>query len=134
MGQRNLRWVAMALSCASAMSMTGCYRYTYVERNGPQLSAVPIDRNLPQSTMRWGYLWGIPPENVWKPAGCTELEADGSCAEQIPMCDEGIGEVTVGTPGYALPLALVTLGLVMPMKITVYCATSRSSGAPPVGP
>jgi len=121
-------------ACIVITLLSGCYRTSFQERNGPELQRVPIDRNLPTSDVRWSTFWGLK-QDTWAPTACLQEGPDGTCVKQAPLCDEGAGQVTAGTVWYSMPLVLLSLGTAMPIKVTVYCATSRSSGQrPPVGP
>lgn len=118
----------------ASFSTSACYTYSYQERNGPDLARIAIDRNAPTSEVRWTYLWGVL-EDTWAPTGCAEKDPQGNCIRQIPLCDEGAGQVTSGMVWYSVPVLLLTVGLVLPMKLEVDCATGRASDSPPpVGP
>lgn len=126
--------VKVALCCWAILFSTGCYRSSFQERNGPDLQRVPIDRNQPTSAVRWSTLWGLK-QDIWAPTGCAATDAKGTCVKQIPLCEDGAGQVSAGTVWYSVPLVVVTLGITMPIKMTVYCATDRSAdGPPPEGP
>lgn len=122
------------LCCWLFTYASGCYRSSFQERNGPDLQRVPIDRNLPTSAVRWSTFWGLK-QDIWAPTACAEVDANGACLKEIPLCDQGAGQVSAGTVWYSVPLVVVTLGIAMPIKMTVYCATDRNSGGPPpIGP
>jgi len=121
-------------ACIVMTLLSGCYRTSYQERNGAELQRVPIDRNQPTSDVRWSTFWGLK-QDIWAPTACLEQGADGTCVKQAPLCEKGAGQVSAGTVWYSMPLVLLSLGTAMPIKVTVYCATDRSSGErPPVGP
>lgn len=83
--------------------------------------------------------WGLQ-GNTFAPVACADgahKNNDPACAAPVPLCDEGAAQVTVSMPWYAALSMMGTLGIAMPHKITIYCATNRptpDSGSPPVGP
>ncbi|MGH7440303.1 MAG: hypothetical protein ACRENE_31810 [Polyangiaceae bacterium] len=77
----------------------------------------------PQSSVRWSYLWGAY-SSLWSPVSCTAHDASGNCTHASDPCEgKGAGEVDVTLPIYSYALALVTLGIVVPAKVTVFCST-----------
>lgn len=125
--------------------LTGCFSYVHHERGGSQLSRVPIDENLPVSTIEWSTIWGgsIP---VWEPLRCTyaddsvhyvlDAEKDPQCKGYKLVCPNGVAKTQISLLGYSLPLAIVTLGFAMPAQITIYCSADSQPGAAtgPSGP
>ncbi|OQX67081.1 MAG: hypothetical protein B6A08_17095 [Sorangiineae bacterium NIC37A_2] len=139
-GEEVMGWVRrLPLLSAALLALSGCYSYSYQERNGGDLSRLPIDRNLPESKVRWSMWWGLQ-GNTFAPVGCADgvhESGDPACTNPIPLCDEGAGQVTVSMPWYSALSMIGTLGIAMPHKFTIYCATNRptqDSGPPPVGP
>lgn len=140
LGKRVYGWVRalLTVSCVG-WSVSGCYAYTFQERNGGDLARVPIDRNLPESKVRWSMWWGLQ-ENTFAPVACADgvhANGDPACTAQIPLCEHGAGQVSTSMTWYSALTMAGTLGIAMPHKVTVFCATSRPSqggGPPPVGP
>jgi len=108
----------------------GCYGYAHHVRGpGPDFSNLPINKE-PKSEIRWSYAWGLL-EDEWSPIECARTDAKGHCTSYVNVCDNGVGRVEVTLPGYAVPLMLLTIGIVLPVRVSAYCSTQ----APPdVGP
>ena len=119
--------VALVLCC-----LQGCYSYAYYGRMGaPDFGKLPIDRNNPISATRWAYLWGLL-EDEWAPLECVEQAADGKCKQYVQQCSNGAGRVEVAHMWYSSLMGLVTLGTVVPARVTIYCSTQRAG--PDQGP
>lgn len=122
-----------------ALSGSGCYTYSYQERNGGDLARVPIDANDPESRVRWSTFWGLQGDN-FAPTACGDGQhenGDPACTDQIPLCEKGAGRVTTSMEWYSALTMAVTLGVAMPHTVSVYCATNRSADdgeQPPIGP
>jgi len=98
------------------VSQTGCYSYAVAARQPPpDGQQVPVDALNPQTSFRWRYFWGLSDEPVWSPV-------------PDPCHGQGIGKFEVEVTWYTGLLALITIGIVAPVKITYYCA------APQTGP
>lgn len=120
-------------------SVAGCFSYTYHDRGpGPTFSKVDVDENLTRSELRWSSFWGGQ-EDVWKPIGCQYADGtqhliggdrDPSCVSYFELCPYGIGRFDVKLLFYSVPLAVLTLGMVMPAQTTAYCATSPKDVGP----
>lgn len=115
-----------------ALACSGCASYSYAARGpGPNYQQLPIDRNTPVSTVEWSYLWGGISEQ-YSPIECIEKDSSGKCTRTKDPCDgKGVGLVEVHARWYSFALALVTLALVVPSRVTAYCSTSQ---APDKGP
>jgi hypothetical protein len=137
-------WWNPWLLCALVMS-SGCYRYQ-ARGPAPSFNYVGVDENAPRSSIRWSTFWGGH-RDVWQPIGCVHAdrsthivsgEKDPECIGYYQVCEHGAGRVDVDLLVYSVPLALVTLGMVMPVEATIYCATTPPSGprgpTGPVGP
>jgi hypothetical protein len=108
--------VSLALGLSSAAS--GCYRYAYHERSlaGPR-GLVAIDRQQVEQHTAWSYFWGLQQAD-WAP---DPLTCDG----------QGAGRVEVGFRWFTFPLLLLTLGIVAPNEVTVFCNTDAPPDAGP---
>src|SRR6266851_3684888 len=119
------RCISVALILlALGVFAVGCATYGYAARGpGPDLNTLPVDRMTPQETTSWSFLWGTV-SHLWSPLVCAETDATGKCIRSRDPCDgHGGGEVHLSLAWYSVPLAVVTLGTVIPGKITVYCST-----------
>lgn len=125
-------------------SLSGCFSYVLNDRNKLDASShVSIDEHSPISTVTWSTVWGghIP---VWEPLRCVhedgsvhrvlDADKDRSCKVNKPICASGIGRTQVSLLAYSVPLAILTLGLVMPAQITLYCSTASEPDVGPQGP
>jgi hypothetical protein len=102
-----------------ALLSSGCYRYAYHERSpvaGQSYTA--IDEQKPLESVQFSYAWGLASEEPYSPEA---RECDG----------KGAGKVEVVTPWYGVPLALVTLGIVVPARVILYCNTNSAPGEGP---
>ncbi len=118
------REVTVVLLAAKLLTLQGCYQYAY-HRPTPirPYNEIAIDEQLPQQTTRWSYLWGLVNDAPWMPLTTDPV---------LPTCDgKGAGKVQVGLAWYSLPVMLVTLGIAVPSRITIYCTTYSK---PAVGP
>jgi hypothetical protein len=127
---------AFALVAFSAAALSGCYTYAVAAREPPPNSqAVAIDRNNPQTSMQWQFLWGLTNEPVFSPIVCNngEKDAQGNClhASADPCHGQGIGFYEVNVPWYTLLLTGVTLGVVSGVRTTFYCSTEHGSTSGP---
>ena len=101
------------------VGLSGCYSHGYQRRSAvAPNSFVAIDEQKPIETTKWSYLWGLANDAPYAPA---PGECDG----------KGAGKVDVTVPWYGTPLMLITLGIVMPARVIVYCNTES---APATGP
>lgn len=117
---RSARTLIQPFLLLTLFSITGCYRYGYVElAPGNSAGAVALDTNLPaKREIRWSLFWGIP---TFEPL---PIEAH--------VCDnKGAGKVVVESPWYGVPVMLVSLGIAAPARVTVYC---NCDSEPDVGP
>jgi hypothetical protein len=141
--------IPTSLCAAGALvCLSGCFSYVVHDRGSRADFRQPIDEHKPISTVEWSSIWGgnIP---VWQPLRCIyddgsvhyvlEPGKDANCKHYKRVCEQGVGRTQVSLLGYSLPLAILTLGFVMPAEITLYCATAPvedASGEPdePLGP
>lgn len=103
-------WVM--LTCVLPLVLlVGCYSHAYHRRSPVAAnSRVAIDENLPVEATQWSYLWG--------------LFNDAPFSPEAGVCDnKGAGKVVVSTPWYGVPVSLVSLGIVSPAVVTLYCNT-----------
>jgi hypothetical protein len=120
------------LTLLLVLASGGCFSY-HTRLAGPGLSTVAIDKE-PHSAVRWSYVWGLF-QDVWKPAECVQRDARGTCLQEAAYCTKGVGKVDVAMTWFSVPVGLVTLGTVFPMRVSAYCATENQSGTPlPPGP
>jgi len=116
-------WRAMTTLIPLAASLqlaAGCATYSFAARGPPpDRSTVPIDRNTPVESTQWSFLWGTVTK-LWSPL-------------PDPCDGNGAGQVEVSLAWYSVPLAVVTLGTVIPGNVTVYCSTLHPP-APGKGP
>jgi hypothetical protein len=120
----SLRCTSLALILIVAFGTfgAGCGTYGYAAR-GPGFSTLPIDRMTPQESDRWSFFWGMI-SSVWTPVECIQFDATGSCTQKRDPCDgHGAGEVHLSLAWYTVPMAVLTLGMAIPSKISVYCST-----------
>jgi hypothetical protein len=135
---RVLRW---ALATSVLLGSTGCYGYAYQVRAGKNLNALSLDAEAHSDT-RWSYAWGLVSDE-WSPTKCVQ-DLDGKCKpppatcpkpgcdgvcpppQQI-ICPNGVGRVETDLRPYSMPLFVLTLGIVMPVRVRAYC----SAAAPP---
>lgn len=104
--------VAVALVVAISLLSQGCYSYTYrVKDGGPNGTLVPYDPNVPESKVRVSYLWGLISAETWDPEECA---------------GKGPGIVDTSFVWYSTPLMIITLGIVVPAEITIYCRTDEA--------
>ncbi len=105
--------------------LTNCGTYAYHDRgSGPLFDKVTIDTNDYRTTTRWSFLWGWV-ENEWTPIDCLEPSAaeEGQCEQYVQVCPgQHAGRVEVSRPWYMGLLSLVTLGIVNPARVTMYCS------------
>ncbi len=125
--QRLARRVAL---CTLTLELSGCYSYTYRGR-GPGLDyqRVAIE-NRPHEEVRWSSWWGGHADE-WSPMRCQAQDAEGHCTEQIPYCDHGLGQVEVSYTAASVLLTIVTLGIVVPMRVSAWCATDTGPHSGP---
>ncbi len=94
----------------------GCYQYSYHRRSPAGKSRVPIDENVPQSKTMFVYFWGL--------SGGKEYTPD-----PVRCDNKGAGRVVTEIPPYAPFLWILTLGIVMPAELTIYCNTEEAPGS-----
>ena len=117
--------LASALMLAALSAGSGCATYGYAARGpAPDYSQVAIDRMTPRSSCRWSYFWGWK-SSLWSPLDCAETDSvTNRCKRVIDPCDgNGAGEVEVSLGWYTVPMAILTLGMAVPSKLTIYCST-----------
>jgi hypothetical protein len=93
---------------ALGIGASGCYRYAYHERSsvGPH-DIIAIDRQQVVSHTAWSYFWGLR-ASEWTP--------DPETCEAA-----GAGRLEVGFRWFSVPLMLLTLGIVAPTEMVVFC-------------
>jgi hypothetical protein len=100
------------------LGASGCYRYAYHERNPVgSHDLIAIDRQEVESYTAWSYFWGLR-QSEWAP---DPLACDGN----------GAGRVEVGFRWFSVPLMLLTLGVVAPTEMVVFCSTDNAPGEGP---
>lgn len=121
-----LAWATLALG------LSACATYGFAARGPPpDRQTVAIDRTHPQSSVQWSFLWGLK-STLWSPLTCTAQDAEGHCLATTEPCDgHGVGQFEARLSWYSVPLAVVTLGTVIPSELTVYCATQEGPGSGP---
>ena len=87
----------------------------------PDAQQLPVDTLNAQTSFQWRYLWGLSDEPVWSPL-------------PDPCHGQGIGRFEAQVSWYTELLTLVTLGIVSPIQLTYYCATSTPTSGPIKGP
>lgn len=110
---------ASAFVCLLALGgASACYRYAYHERSPiGEHELIAIDRQQVVTHTAWSYWWGLQ-QSEWTP--------DPSRCEAA-----GAGRVEVGFRWFSVPLMLVTLGIVVPSEMVVFCNVDT---APDDGP
>ena len=93
------------------LSLSACYSFSYRTLQPPNFTEIAVEEVNPKSVVRWSYFWGLSGSDVWN-------EKD-LCANENP------GKVEVELTGYSALLMLLTLGMVFPARVTVYCATGE---------
>lgn len=117
------RRVLALLPLALALSQAGCFGYSYHSRGpAPTFDKIAIDYNQPHSEVRWSYVWGLF-EDEWAPIECREKDTEGKCVRYVRRCDAGVGRVEARLGPYSVPLMVLTLGMVVPVRVTAFCAT-----------
>jgi hypothetical protein len=107
---------------AALLILGACHSYTYRLRgDAPDFQRVAIEAT-PHTSVRWSYLWGAIGDE-WSPVLCLSRQPDGSCAQQVPHCDHGLGQVEVSHTAYSAVLGILTLGIVLPVRVRAWCAT-----------
>jgi hypothetical protein len=111
---------ASAVACVVALGVgaSGCYRYAYHERSavGPR-NIIAVDRQQVVSHTAWSYFWGLR-SSEWTP--------DPERCEAA-----GAGRVEVGFRWFSVPLMLLTLGIVAPTEMVVFCNVDNPPGDGP---
>lgn len=125
--RRGCAWFA---TIAALPILGACYSYTYRLNAGePDFQGIAIE-STPHSSVRWSTWWGASGD-YWNPVRCQSRQSDGRCRQQVPHCDQGLGQVEVSYTPYTTVLAIVTLGIAVPMRVRAWCATES---APHHGP
>ena len=78
---------------------------------------VAIDEQQIETQTEWSYFWGLR-TSEWAP---DPVKCDGN----------GAGRVEAGFRWFSAPLLLLTLGMAVPVELSIYCNTER---APSPGP
>jgi hypothetical protein len=120
------RWVVVSMLALLASSLSGCFGYAYQQRSSlPAQQHVAIDRHRPHADTRWSFVWGLV-GSEWAPVECSERNTSGDCVQWLPVCAEaGPGRVEVSFRWYSAVMALLTLGMATPARVTVYCSTEQ---------
>ena len=145
------------LSSAAAvvllLTTTGCHSYAYYARGpGAGLPRVAVDEHTPHEETRWSVLWGTM-EDVWQPIGCKDSAGNSNvfgkdmkptdpippeCVQAMyPLCDGNgaVGRVEVSGRWFTVPMLIITLGILQPMRVKAWCATGTGPGVDPgLGP
>ena len=121
-----------AIAAVAVTTLSSCASYSYVARGpGPDYAQLPADNQNPRTQRVWSYAWG----NLtfpWSPLDCGPAVAKADCQQPRDPCDgNGVAQFTAKLPWYAVPVAVVTLGLAMPVDLTVWCSTLKP---PSTGP
>ena len=105
--------------------ISSCATYGFAARGpAPDYSQLPIDRSLPQTSIQWSYLWGMF-NNLWSPLQCVSQDIHGNCTKSIDPCGgNGVGLVNADLTWYSVPVTILTLGTVIPERMTAYCSTN----------
>jgi hypothetical protein len=112
-------------------ALAGCFSY-HARGGGPDFAKVAVDYHQPHRAVRWTYWWGLH-KDEWSPSKCLKTAGD-QCVARAQYCDQGVGRVEVEMTPYTPPLMLVTLGAVVPMRVTAYCATEPAHTTVVKGP
>jgi hypothetical protein len=109
-GQVGVWSVALACLVSLGPGGIGCYRYAYHERSPVgSHDIIAIDRQQVEVHTAWSYFWGLR-QSEWAP---DPQKCDGN----------GAGRVEVGFRWFSVPLMLITLGIVAPTEMVVFCNT-----------
>jgi hypothetical protein len=121
--------VVAILHCFSS----GCATYGFAERGpSPDDSTDAVDENAPQESTRWSFFWGVAAPSYWSPIECVEKDNTGKCVKTRDQCDgNGAGKVIFSLEWYSVPMAVLTLGMAIPSKATVYCSTQKPACSGP---
>lgn len=116
---------------ALALAGSGCLKYGAEGRGpGPTYARLPAAEINPPSAVRWSLLYsGI--TYPYSPLKCIDGSASPTCRTMDPCDGKGMAAVDVELPPYSFAMAVLTLGLAVPARVTIRCSTST---APETGP
>lgn len=124
---------APRLFCAAAaLVASSCASYSYVARGpAPDYSQLPSDKDTPRTSRQWSFFWGLY-THVWSPLDCGPQVALADCRQPKDPCDgHGVAQFDARLAWYTVPLAAVTLGMAVPVNLTVWCSTQQPAGTGP---
>jgi hypothetical protein len=124
---------AKRLLCAVAvLFLSSCANYSYAARGpGPGWGQLPFDKDTPRTASQWSFFWGLY-SHVWSPLDCGPKVPADQCKQPKDPCDGlGVARFDAQLAWYSVPLAVATLGMAVPLNLTVWCSTQTPVGTGP---